>query len=69
MSIAIRKNSKNNPLIFHRRYLFVNDDYTGFNVSADRKRAERWEKFPHDTNKIGRLSYWTDFLKKHGIRR
>lgn len=80
-TIKIHKMSKNDPLIYHHKWTFVGDDYTGFDPRESFERSERWitnpalqelmgdpnEKF---SSKIGRLSYWTKnvipYMRKSG---
>lgn len=63
------KHTQGNNLIYHHKWMFVKDDYTGFDVEASKKRSEYWmnseivirlkldpnEKF---NSKIGRRPYW-----------
>lgn len=60
---------KNNPQIYHQRYLFVNHDYDGFDVEADFQRRKHYEQFltKEDVKKIGNYDYWKQFCEKHGI--
>lgn len=65
------KRTKGSNLIYHHKWMFVDDSYTGFNVSASKKRSELWmnhEKIlalKNDANekfnsKIGRRNYWNE---------
>lgn len=47
-----------NPFIYHKRHLFVNPDYKGFDIEADKKRAKEVDALGLPTNKIGRRDYW-----------
>lgn len=69
VATKIRFESKTNPPIYHGKHLFVAPDYKGFDVEAARKRCADWNKYIEkgDKNKIGRLLYWQEFLKKHNI--
>ncbi|HBH18412.1 MAG TPA: hypothetical protein DDX14_05650 [Cyanobacteria bacterium UBA9579] len=52
------------PLIYHHKWLFVKDDYAGFDVEASKKRSEHWTSLDNiDSSRIGRKSYW----EKHKI--
>lgn len=75
-SIAVKadnstKTTKGSNLIYHHKWMFVSDEYTGFNVAESKKRSELWmnhskilelkadknEKF---NSKIGRREYWNN---------
>jgi hypothetical protein len=50
---------KSSPQIYHHKWLFVNDDYGGFNVKDSIERSEKWLKIPNiEFNKIGYKNYW-----------
>lgn len=48
------------PMIWHHKWLWVKDDYSGFDVEKSKQRSKQWE--PHVTSeekrKIGRKSFW-----------
>ena len=47
------------PLIYHHKWLFVADDYTGFDVAESQARSAAWLALPDvDKSRIGRQSYW-----------
>ncbi len=49
------------PFIYHHKWLFVMDDYTGFDVSTSKIRSELWLAIENiDKRRIGRLSYWRE---------
>ena len=56
---------RKDPQIWHHKWLWVADDYEGFNVEESKARSKLWE--PHVTKeekrKIGSLSFW-DSIKK-----
>ena len=57
--------------IYHRKYIFVNADYLGFDVEEAKRRAELWETSIPDIkahlSRIGQRAYWYDLLDKYGI--
>lgn len=61
------KGSLGNPLIFHRRHLFVDPDYKGFNIDDDKKRVEKWLKFSPDKSRMGRRVWWNEFLERNSL--
>ena len=54
------------PFIWHHKWMWVADDYQGFDVQASKERSKLWEE--HVTKKekckIGRRSYWEKVRKR-----
>lgn len=47
------------PYIYHHKWLFVSDDYGGFNVAESKRRSLTWMRLPvTDKSRIGRKHYW-----------
>ncbi|MCY2993115.1 MAG: hypothetical protein NTY19_35315, partial [Planctomycetota bacterium] len=47
------------PYIYHHKWLFVDDDYTGFDVQESQRRSAAWLALANvDKSRIGRRSYW-----------
>lgn len=47
------------PPIYHHKWMFVRDDYRGFDVEASKRRSKQWLSLANvDRSRIGRLSYW-----------
>jgi hypothetical protein len=47
------------PYIYHHKWLFVADDYSGFDVAASKKRSKKWISLDNvDRSRIGRKSFW-----------
>jgi hypothetical protein len=47
------------PYIYHHKWLFVADDYAGFDVEGSKRRSEQWLSLQGvDRRRIGRRSYW-----------
>ena len=64
------KARKKNKQIYHAKYLFVADDYKGFDVEQARQRAIQWQKLPgikEVKNKIGNKDFWVRFLEENGM--
>ena len=58
-SISLRK-QLTDPHIYHHKWLFVADDYEGFDVEQSRKRSLAWTSLSDvDRRRIGRRGYWT----------
>jgi hypothetical protein len=55
----LREFRADDPPIYHHKWLFVTDDYTGFDVEESERRSAAWLALPDiDTSRIGRQSYW-----------
>jgi len=49
------------PQIYHHKWLFVTEDYNGFNVGESMERSKEWLSIPNiEFNKIGYKKYWDD---------
>ncbi len=47
------------PWIWHHKWLWVRDDYPGFDVDAAKKRSAAWMSLPDiDYKRIGKKSFW-----------
>jgi hypothetical protein len=62
--ITFCKGRKNNPQIYHHKWMFVEDDYKGFDVEESKQRSKTWENsgIEFDRKKIGNSNYWTDVV-------
>ena len=83
VSISVRGGSvtvvddTSRKLVYHHKWMMVNDDYTGFNVEESKRRSAWWEGHPvvvslmRDRNerfksKIGMHDYWMNVLRSMG---
>jgi hypothetical protein len=49
------------PYLYHHKWLFVADNYPGFDVQASKARSLLWHALPDvDRSRIGRRSYWEE---------
>ena len=56
---ARRRSQNADPLIYHHKWLFVRDEYEGFDVAASKRRSRLWTSLDGvDRKRIGRRSYW-----------
>ena len=47
------------PWIYHHKWLFVKDDYMGFDVEKSKQRSLRWLQLTDiDFTRIGKKSFW-----------
>lgn len=50
---------KDNPQIWHHKWLWVKDDYKGFNVEESKERSRMWSAIPNvDKSRIGYKDFW-----------
>jgi len=63
--VKFRKFNQNSPQIYHHKWMFVADDYKGFDVEASKKRSEAWEKLKPNKSKIGYKKYWEAEVVPH----
>jgi hypothetical protein len=58
--VRISLPKKNNPQIWHHKWMWVGDNFSGFDVEASKARSELWE--PHvskeEKRKIGYRDFW-----------
>ena len=56
-----RRSLPADPYIYHHKWLFVAEDYAGFDVSASRVRSQQWLGLSGvDRSRIGKRSYWEE---------
>jgi len=55
--------------IYHHKWLFVDDDYQGFDVEKSYQRSANWLKIPNiDFKRIGSSQeFWQDYLNKNAV--
>ena len=55
------------PWIYHHKWLFVADEYVGFDVEASKSRSRQWLALDNiDFRRIGKKSLWEKYLSKVG---
>ena len=63
---------KKNPQIYHHKWMFVADDYTGFDVDRSKDWSRKWqEAIPNDReikSRIGYKDFWKKTLKEYGLK-
>ena len=58
-----RRTTPTDPYIYHHKWLFVADDYQGFDVAESKSRSEQWIALGNvDRSRIGRKSFWDEFV-------
>lgn len=52
---------KSSPQIYHHKWLFVKDDYSGFDVENSKNRSRKWVAIPDiDYRRIGYKKFWDE---------
>jgi|LSQX01.2.fsa_nt_gb hypothetical protein len=60
-----RRMQRPDPWIYHHKWLFVADDYRGFDVEESKRRSLAWMSLEDvDRHRIGRRSYWAHHVLK-----
>lgn len=71
--VSYSKANEKNPLIYHHKWLFVKDDYQGFNVQESKERSFEWKSVlginKTLSNKIGRLDFWDEWLNENNLEK
>jgi len=58
------RQQRGSGMIYHHKWMFVADDYDGFDVEASKERSRLWESLnpPVDKCLIGRRDYWARYV-------
>lgn len=61
-NILYSKSKRNNKQIYHHKWMFVKEDYKGFDIEKSKKRSILWENsdLQFDKKKIGNWNYWNE---------
>lgn len=58
-----RRRQASDPEIYHHKWLFVADDYDGFDIEESKRRSCAWMWLNGvDRRKIGRKGYWNEHV-------
>ncbi len=61
--VTQRRTTPTDPYIYHHKWLFVDDDYRGFDVEESKARSQQWISLGDvDRSRIGRESYWQEHV-------
>lgn len=61
---------KENPQIYHSKWMFMPDDYDEAWMTNAMNRTEQWNKIPNlDKKRIGNQNYWFKILDENNISR
>lgn len=65
------KITKSKGQIYHHKWMFVADDYQGFDIEESKKWSEKWQSvIPAERgikSRIGYKKYWDEYLKEYGL--
>lgn len=64
-----RTNPPSDPWIWHNKWMWVGDDYTGFDVEKAKERSKKWKDYigvnRDVSSRIGKKSYWDRNIVPH----
>lgn len=62
---------KSKGQIYHHKWMFVSDDYKGFNIEESKQWSEQWTNvIPNNKaikSRIGYKKYWIEILKQYNL--
>lgn len=64
------KITKGGTQVYHHKWMFVADDYKGFDIEKAKERSKQIETIPNIKsfkNKIGNVKFWCELCKKNGL--
>lgn len=70
-NVKLTPMKKNNPQIYHHKWMFVADDYDGFNVEEAKAWSKKWQSIiPAGHGKYyGYKNYWDNLLMEYGLKK
>lgn len=68
-SIKVTKKRENNPQIYHHKWMFVADDYDGFDVEKEKEWSKKWQSVVPKglSSSLGSQENWLNFLREYGL--
>lgn len=62
------KGRTKNFQIYHNKWMFVADDYDGFDIDEAKERTAAWSSIPNlDKKRIGNQDFWFEVLKENNL--
>lgn len=61
---------RNGRQVYHNKWQFVSDDYTGFDIEEAKQRTKLWNSIPNINsykNRIGNKVFWHELLNEYDI--
>lgn len=63
--------NRDNKQIYHHKWMFVSDDFAGFDVSKSKERSLLWKRKLGNnktiSSKIGYSKFWKEWLKENNV--
>lgn len=62
--------TQNYKQIYHNKWMFVSDNYRGFDIEQAKRRSQLWNSLPdikEVKNKIGYKDFWQQYLAQYGL--
>lgn len=68
-SVKLTKKREKNPQIYHHKWMFVSNDYDGFDVEKEKAWSKRWQSVvPKGLSaSLGSIDNWKKFLRDYGL--
>ena len=68
-SVKLTKKRENNPQIYHHKWMFVAEDYDGFDVEKEKEWSKKWQSVVPKglSSSLGSIDNWKKFLKDYGL--
>lgn len=70
-SVKIIKKREKNPQIYHHKWMFVSEDYTGFDIEKEKAWSKKWQSIvPKGLSaSLGSEDNWLKFLNDFGLEK
>lgn len=68
-SVKLTKKREKNPQIYHHKWMFVADDYDGFDVEKEKEWSKKWQSVVPKglSSSLGSIDNWKKFLREYGL--
>lgn len=68
-SVKFTKKREKNPQIYHHKWMFVADEYDGFDVEKEKEWSKKWQSVVPKglSSSLGSMNSWKKFLKDYGL--
>ena len=70
-SVKLTKKREKNPQIYHHKWMFVSDDYDGFDVEKEKEWSKKWQSVVPKglSSSLGSMDKWKKFLRDYGLEK
>lgn len=68
-SVKLTKKREKNPQIYHHKWMFVAEDYDGFDIEKEKEWSKKWQSVVPKglSSSLGSIDNWKKFLKDYGL--